>query len=40
MISCKGGGWKIIEKCEDHYIKSHKQCKDGGGLKIVKKGLR
>ena len=27
-----GGGSKILEKCEDHYIKSHKKCEDGGGL--------
>ena len=36
-----GGGSKILEKCEDHYIKSHKKCEDGGGgLEIVKKGVR
>ena len=38
MISRQGGGSKILKKCEDHYIKSHKKCEDGG-LKIVKKGV-
>ena len=28
----RGGGSKILEKCEDHYIKSHKKCEDGGGV--------
>ena len=35
MISRRGeGGSKILEKCEDHYIKSHKKCEDGGGSKL------
>ena len=29
------GGSRILKKCEDHYIKSHKKCEDG--FKIVKK---
>ena len=37
MISRQGGS-RILEKCEDHYIKSHKKCEDGG-VKIVKKGV-
>ena len=40
MISHGGGrgGLKILEKFEDHYIKSHLKCEDGGGgVKIVKK---
>ena len=27
----------FFEKCEDHYIKSHKKCEEGGLLKIVNK---
>ncbi len=31
MISRRrGGGNFFFEKCEDHYIKSHKKCEDGG----------
>ena len=40
MISRRGGGSKILEKCEDHYIKSHQKCEDGGEFKIVKNGVR
>ena len=39
MISRQGGGSKFLEKCEDHYIKSHKKYEEGG-VKIVKKGVR
>ena len=39
MIPRPGGGSKIPEKCEDHYIKSHKKCEEEG-VKIVKKGVR
>ena len=31
MISRREGGSKILKKCEDHYIKSHEKCEDGGG---------
>ena len=31
MISRGGRGSIILEKYEDHYIKSHKKCEDGGG---------
>ena len=30
----------FFEKCEDHYIKSHKKCEEGGLLKIVNKKMR
>ena len=37
-LTPEGGGFNILEKCEDHYIKSHKKCEDGGwGWKLSKK---
>ena len=34
MISRREGG-DILEKCENHYIKSYKKCEERGGVKMV-----
>ncbi len=39
-LTTREGGSNILEKCEDHCIKRHKKNEDGGGLKIIKKGVR